>query len=108
MLRCSNESVAELRVVHRPPMSGSQCDLTDVPRGPAPIAPTAANVAWGQLLGGAAQLLNPLFTVTRKSRCLRQTTRAQFDCLYEGTTKGRAGRMTAQMRRRFGTGRKHE
>jgi hypothetical protein len=32
MLQRSNESSAEPRVVHRPRTSGSQCDLTDVPR----------------------------------------------------------------------------
>src|SRR5580692_4281797 len=31
------------------------------------------------------RFLNPLFTVTRKSRCLRQTTCAEFDCLFSGT-----------------------
>src|SRR6266404_1803422 len=31
------------------------------------------------------QFLNRLFTVTRKGRCQRQTTRAEFDCLFSGT-----------------------
>src|SRR6266404_4042892 len=31
------------------------------------------------------QFLIRLFTVTRKGRCQRQTTRAQFDCLFSGT-----------------------
>src|SRR3954454_16337273 len=32
-----------------------------------------------------AAFLNPLFTVTRKSQDLRQTTCAEFDCLFGGT-----------------------
>src|SRR6266478_5304400 len=31
------------------------------------------------------QFLNRLFAVTRKGRCQRQTTRAEFDCLFSGT-----------------------
>src|ERR1700737_2792016 len=38
-----------------------------------------------QLSGPAARFLNGLFTVTRKSRCQRQTTCAEFDCLFCGT-----------------------
>src|SRR5207247_7099727 len=38
-----------------------------------------------ELEGNAAQFLSGLVTVTRKSRCQRQTTRAEFDCLPSGT-----------------------
>src|SRR6266852_4570413 len=38
-----------------------------------------------QLSERAARFLNRLFTVTRKSRCQRQTTCAEFDCLCSGT-----------------------
>src|ERR1700738_196256 len=38
-----------------------------------------------QLSGPAARFLNRFFTVTRKSRCQRQTTCAEFDCLFSGT-----------------------
>src|SRR5258708_25008662 len=38
-----------------------------------------------QLSVPANQFLNGLFTATRKSRCQRQTTRAEFDCLFSGT-----------------------
>src|SRR5712675_2425626 len=38
-----------------------------------------------QLSARTARFLNRLFTVTRKSRCQRQTTCAEFDCLCSGT-----------------------
>src|ERR1700738_188114 len=38
-----------------------------------------------QLSESAARFLSRLFTVTRKSRCQRQTTCAEFDCLFSGT-----------------------
>src|SRR6202048_2040123 len=38
-----------------------------------------------QLSGPAARFLSRFFTVTRKSRCQRQTTCAEFDCLFCGT-----------------------
>src|SRR3954463_14119854 len=38
-----------------------------------------------QLSSSSAQFLNPFFTVTRKSRTQRQTTCADFDCLFSGT-----------------------
>src|SRR5580704_16411603 len=43
-----------------------------------------------QLSGPRARILNRLFTVTRKSRCTRQTTCAEFDCLYLKGTRGEA------------------
>src|SRR4051812_36313538 len=38
-----------------------------------------------QVSSSSAQFLNPFFTVTRKSRTQRQTTCADFDCLFSGT-----------------------
>src|SRR5580704_10708959 len=43
-----------------------------------------------QLSGAIVRILNRLFTVTRKSRCTRQTTCAEFDCLYFKGTRGEA------------------
>src|SRR5882757_5748057 len=43
----------------------------------------------GHFTAPAAPFLNPLFTVTRKSQELRQTTCAEFDCLITGT-RGKA------------------
>ena len=40
---------------------------------------------WPVTLGPPVPFLNPLFTVTRKSQVLRQTTCAEFDCLFSGT-----------------------
>ena len=37
---------------------------------------------------GRPRFLNPLFTVTRKSRSLRQTTCAEFDCLFNRDARG--------------------
>ena len=59
---------------------------------------------WQQLSGPPTQFLNGLFTVTRKSRGQRQTTRAEFDCLFSGTRGEAAGAGGAGV----GTGRKHE
>ena len=58
-----------------------------------------------KLYGPAAWFLNPFFTVTRKSRSARQTTRAEFDCLFFGDARGGRRR---RVERQSGTGRKHE
>src|SRR5437868_14406009 len=52
-----------------------------------------------------APLLNPLFTVTRKSRSWRQPTCAEYDCLFNGTRGKAVGAGDALQVR---TGRKHE
>src|SRR4051812_33463806 len=43
----------------------------------------------GTTFGRGIQFLNGLFTVTRKSQSPRQTTCAEFDCLFPGT-RGKA------------------
>ena len=55
--------------------------------------------------GPSGPFLNGLFTVTRKSRFLRQTTCAEFDCLLIGTCGKAEG---AGWRAGVGTGREHE